>query len=195
MKKFVFCVILAISAIFILSGFKNKFNRNHFAKVKVDTLSGLFLYEINVPFNCYSRFDQIEQGNSLIYFSDDISKKNITEVYKKGIFTYSPTEAIINKALKEGFNTVSKSENIWKFVRQTAPYIYEKDSINSKSLIYDISGNLTYIKIYAKIAVENLGPTKVLIPKTDGYQCCFSNSSTEVETYLILNFIDFRIYK
>lgn len=194
MKKVVFYIVLSISTSVMLVGFKNHCKKKNIVRIKIDTLSGLFLYGINVPFRCYSRGDEISGMGNLIWFSEDISKKNIAELYKKGIFTYAPSTENIHKAFEKGdSSSVSESKNMRKFEIQAIRYLMSDDSLKSKTLIYDASKNLSYLKIYAKLAVEDLGPMKALIPKTDGYQCCYSNMSAVIETYLIKDIIEFKI--
>jgi len=185
--------VLAILAILTVNGFKNESHISRNSGPELDTLSGFFLYESNVPFMCYTNRDQLEQEHCLIYYSDSLVNKNIAELYRKGMFFDGPISPIVSEALKKGISIKPNMDNIWRFRRLTAPYLYGNNN-NYSGAIYDSSKNLTYIKIRAKMIVRKIGKMKWLIPKTAEYKYCYSNTKEEIETYLIEDFIDFKVY-
>lgn len=162
--------------------------------IPVDTIQGYFLYEANVPLMCYSRFDQIEQGNNLIFFDSSINKKEIQELYTKGVFIYSYPLVIQQYINKKGSGLPQNKTAVWDFERAISYFHHQKDSLYNRTLYYDKKNILSYKKICAKFACINLGKLKQLIPKTANYKCCYSNTSEMINTFFIIDVFEFKLY-
>lgn len=159
-----------------------------------DTLEALFLYEINVPSKCYTRFDQIEQERSLIFFDSRISSlQSIEKLYQKGVFflSYQP---VVNKFMEDHPGSYDQNRNsIQGFNNIIKPLIRMEDSSFNKSLYYDKDQIISYKKIYARIVVVELGNLTQLVPDTKKYKCCYSNRTERIKSYFITDILSFQL--
>jgi hypothetical protein len=157
-----------------------------------DTVEGVFLYEVNVPQKCYTRIDEIEQGNNLIYFDSLINVKEIVDLYTKGVYTleFQPflEPAFRSKGILQNRNTIVE------FQKNIHPYINENDSNYHRNLYYDSRKILTFKKVYLKFECKNLGELSQLIPTTKNYKCCYSNMKVKLNTFYITEIFDYRVY-
>jgi hypothetical protein len=161
---------------------------------KRDTVSGYFLYEVNVAYKCYSRFDQIEQGNNLILYDSLMSNLDIKDLYKHGVFYFEYQYPIVRyiENHKKGLSQVK--EDISRFNDSISSFRHVDDSSYMKTLVYDNSKVLSYKLVYAKFIVVHLGKLKQLIPTTQNFRCCYSNTIKEIDTYFITDILEFKIY-
>jgi hypothetical protein len=161
---------------------------------KTDTIEGFFLYEVNTPRKCYTRFDQIEQGNNLIYFDSIALNKNIEEAYTNGLF-YFLYQSVINNYIKKIGHGINQDKNsVYRFTLAIDYLIHDRDSVYNKTLYFDNSRILTYKKVYAKFVALNIGYLDQLVPVTKNYECCYSNKKKSLNTYFITKVISFKLY-
>ena len=189
-KIIMFPLVLLIG----LSCSNSKSTSSGFLYNSSDTVEGFFLYEVNVPRKCFTRFDQIEQGNNFVHFDSVGLNTNLFHVYKKGVFYFSYQPVIADYILKMGISTEQDKISIHDFTLGIDYLNHRNDSNYNKTLYYDGSKLLTYKKFYAKFTVKNLGHIDQLIPKTMNYECCYWNQLKSVQTYLVKKIISFRIY-
>lgn len=160
----------------------------------VDTIQGYFFYEFNVPLMCYSKLDQIEQSHNLIYFDSLISKIEIRELYQKGVFAYQ-FQPMVDKFIKKNKADIPQNKTaFWKFYRAISYYEHINDSAYKEQLYYDSKKKLSYKKVFAKFSIVNLGKLKQLVPNTHNYICCYSNKTESLNTYFIIDVLEFKLY-
>jgi hypothetical protein len=87
---------LSVLLIIFFIDASNSLSAQQYVVSKMDSTEGLFFYEVNAPVKCFTRFDQIEQSNNIVFFAENISSVQIDELYSKGIFYYSYPAAISN---------------------------------------------------------------------------------------------------
>lgn len=162
--------------------------------LRVDTIQGYFLYEANVPFKCYSRYDQIEQSHNLIFFDSSISTTEIISSYQKGVFAYQFQPMIDKIITQKQISIPQNKNNFWKFHKAISYIDHVNDSVYNNQLYYDRKNILAYKKVYATFATIDLGKIGQLVPNTDNYSCCYSNTTDSLNTYFITDVIDFIIY-
>lgn len=162
---------------------------NRFIQFQIDTLEGFFLYEINAPEKCYTRFDQIEQGNALLRFDTLISKKPITEFYRRGIFIFAFQPIMQNYIKDFSIGAIQNKNVINNFLSKINNLIKEKDSTGKGVLYYDSKKLLSFKKVYLRLVVASLGYQKQLVPKTKKYKCCYSNTLEEINTFFIIDIL------
>lgn len=160
---------------------------------KYDTIYRTFLYEVNVPLQCYTRFDQTERGHNLILYDSLISNTEIDLLYEKGIFVVSYEPIISDFIMKNRQGLSQNKERIMAFHKKASLVVHQNDSISSSELIYDKSRILTYRKINARIVVTHLGKLSQLIPFMKNYTCCYSNQMKEIETFFIVDILEFDL--
>jgi hypothetical protein len=158
-----------------------------------DTLEGYFLYEVNVPAMCYTRFDQIEQGRNMLFFDSLLVKGPMNRLYEKGVFFINYDLPIADYIYKNEVNFNRDTSSIGKFQIDLSPLLHSKDSSYLKSLYFDKTGILSYKKVYAKFSCIRLKKVSQLIPKTSGFECCYSNERKKIDSYIITKIINYRI--
>lgn len=161
---------------------------------KTDTIEGFFLYEVNVPSKCYSRFDQIEQGNNLILFDSVGVSAEIKSVYDKGVFFYLYQPVITEFIMNTGKGIAQKKESIKAFNLSIHHDIHKEDSLYHETLYFDKQRILSYKKLYAKFCVKYLGYLKQLIPVTKDYKCCYTNQVKSIKSYFVTEVISFTLF-
>jgi len=184
-------VLLSVMLISSALAFKD----NHYGLIadskalKPDTISGFFLYEFDVPQKCYARFDQIERLHNLIAYSDGMSNDDIIKLYRKGIFILEYENFLGNATSRKHIS--QNRRNVDGFLTYMVRHSGEEYDY---SLIHDKSGILSYKKIYAKLVVYNLHRRWQLTPKTDDYECCYSNEKRSIPTYFVTDILEYKVY-
>lgn len=187
-------LVIYFSAIFIISSScsSNKVSKQ-IAFNECDTIEGFFLYEVNVPMKCYSRFDQIEQGNNFICYDSIKFNENIQDVYQNGVFYFIFQPVIANFMTKTGTRINQDKVSVNTFSLSVDYLNHLEDTDYNNLLYYDRNKILTYKKFFAKFVVQKLGYIKQLIPTTKNYECCYSNKLKSVKSYFVTKVISFEI--
>lgn len=160
----------------------------------IDTLEGLFFYEVNVPEKAYTKFDQVEQSNKLIPYDSLIYYKNIEDLYEHGVYIFH-YESIMGDFINERRQGIARNKvAIQKLDDSVCMPVFLGDSAYLSNLYFDKSRSFSYKKIYAKLAVVNLGRRDQLIPKADNYRCCYSNRKGKPDTYFIVDVLESKLY-
>ena len=180
-------VLFAKNDVAKVRGFSDRIDRN-------DTISGYFLFEVNVPKKCFTRFDQIEQGNNLINYDASIATNDVGTIYEKGVFCLSPQPFIEKFFLKGNPNLTQNRKSVDSFVQLLNPFMHENDSAFNKSLIKDKSGLLSYKKVYARFCILKLGNVDQLVPQTINYRCCYANYKRSIKTFYIKDILEYKIF-
>lgn len=160
---------------------------------RVDTIQGYFLYEVNVPAKCFTRFDQIEQGNNLIFFDSLISVRRIEKLYQRGVFLFEYQPIIDQYINDHQLGLTQNKDAIRNFNHAISYAIHRDDSAYNKELYYDEKKILAYKKVYAKFSFVTLGGLKQLIPITENYKCCYSNKTEMTNSFFIIDVFNFTL--
>lgn len=180
-------VLLFIASIFFsLGNIKNAASRSKKRTPRIDTIEGVFFSEINVPYMCYTSFDAITQGKSILYGNDSLFNKDLVGLYKKGVFI-SNINVNDKFASRIDVNFFKNYSTLGKFAYPTAKFENETDPQIRKQLLYDQKGNLSYKKIYLKMTVFYLGKIKRLVPLMSSDVC--TGTLTEIPTFFIKDFL------
>jgi len=161
--------------------------------IKTDTISGVFLYEVNVPERCYSRMDQIEQGNNFIWYDNQIKKKTIGKLYQRGVIVLNYDNSITNFEKQSHLVLAQKQKSIDSFLNAFNYFSYHNNA-QEKTLVYDKSGKLSYRKLRAKFIVVELGDQQQLVPMMKQYTCCYANRQMPVRTFFIIDIVSYNFY-
>jgi hypothetical protein len=169
---------------------KGNFSNNY----KLDTIEGLFLYEVNVPYACYSRFDQVEQSPLIIKYDSVQFLRNMRDEYKKGVFFYLYSKSVSSRVDLNEIKSKFKESSVIALLEKLV-YIYSKyDSVYMSKVIFDNSKKLMYKKFYAKLVCLNVGQITYMIPELSNYHCCYANIKEQVEAKYILEVLKFEVY-
>lgn len=163
-------------------------------KKKIDTIQGYFLYEVDAPSKCFARFDQIEQGNNLIYFDTLIGKSRIGNLYEKGVFLFEYQPLMYKYATSHEGGVKQNRTSIQKFSNSIDADDHKDDSVYRKNLYYDSNKVIAYKKVYAKFVIISMGKLEQMIPVTENYKCCFSNKKAYLNTFFIIDVLNFIVY-
>jgi len=173
---------------------KKNADANGYVVPRIDSLEGMFFYEGNVPYKCFTRNDQVERSNSVILFDEQISTYGVERLYKKGVF-YFTYPSLISKYIKQNRVSLAQNKNsIQKFEKDLNFLVHTDDSAYNSTLYYDSSKVLSFKKFYAKIYYYRLGKLQQLIPDTKNYQCCYSNAESNTETMFITDIREVKVY-
>jgi hypothetical protein len=159
-----------------------------------DTISGFFLYEVNVPDLCFSRFDQIEESNRLIIYDNNIRAQPIDRLYKKGVFYLDYARPIENYILNNRKSLTQNKIALNTFLTIISPFRHLNEEGYKKGLIFDKTNTLSYKKVYMKFVCIRLEKNFVMIPKTIDYKCCFSAEEKYLDLYFIKDILAYTIY-
>lgn len=184
MKPYVTLSILLISFL----GCKNLNSQGMYTEKKT---KGVFLLEVNVPNTYYSTGDDIEQSNLMVQYNSN--DQGIISMYKNGVFLnyYSPDLQIKkNELLDRGIRFDSISLNKLKRILQNA--IIDHSHFDDSKFLR-IKDNMLYLKISGEISYINIGETLQMIPKTEGYQCCYWNTIEKIPTNFITGIKDLEV--
>jgi hypothetical protein len=161
--------------------------------IHMDTITGCFLYEVNVPNKCYTRWDQIEQGNNLVFFDSLIGKKPIDELYRKGVFMFEYQPVIARFIEKRRAGIAQNTASIKRFRDSIGFATHEHDRLYTRNLYYDSKKILTYKKVRATFVVLPVKALEQLVPDTRHYTCCYANKTEKLDTYFITDVLEFNI--
>lgn len=193
-NRLFFVIILMI---YFFSNCSFKLNGNKAAPknpLQIDTVQAYFFYEVNVPLMCYSRFDQIEQGNNLIYFDSLINHKEIEELYKGETVFICEYQGMMEEYMEKAKAGITQNkESIQNFQKNIFYLTHQDDTAYTRTLYHDKNRILTYKKIYAKFACANVGKLKQLVPITKNFKCCYSNSLERIQTFFIIDVFEFKL--
>lgn len=158
----------------------------------IDTLSGFFLFEANVPLVAHAR-DQIEQSSLIIKY-DSLCYPNPVSLYDCGVFFY-----LCSRSTRDGIemNVDIKYSDDDSVIRMLQKMSYSPDEVDSnylKTAIFDKERILMYKKFYARFTYVRIGKTNVLVPKLEDYRCCYSHLKRKIESYCILKVLEYKIY-
>jgi hypothetical protein len=160
----------------------------------MDSTEGLFFYEVNAPLKCFTRFDQIEQSNNIVFFAENISSVQIDELYSKGIFYYSYPAVISNYILETRTSLPQIKSSILDFEKKLNYLSHASDSVYQKTLYYDSSKVLSFKKFSAKIFFFSLGELNQRIPSLNDYTCCYSNKKIKTKAFSIYDIKEVKVY-
>ena len=163
-------------------------------KIQEDTIAGYFLYEVNVPLKCYTRFDQIERGHNLIIYDSLIGEKNIQYLYRNGIYILDYESLIVQYITRQGKGIPQNQDALWSFRKAIYHSFNETDTADTQNLHFDKSKTLSYKKIYAKFVVLRLGKLEQMIPDTNNYQCCYANRKEVINSFFITDILEFDLF-
>ncbi len=194
MNRYRYYIFSSILAIYFFGSCGITSKQSQLASInKIDTIEGFFFYEFDVPIKCYNRFDQIEQGNNLIYFDSLLSEQNIKNFYKKGVFVYQ-YQPFIHKFIEDKKVGISQNKQSINQFNKAINYNFQiNDSSYLKTLYKDEKKIISYKKLYAKFLCLNLGELQQLVPKTKNYQCCYSNIDENLNTFFVIDVLDFEL--
>ncbi|SHN29565.1 hypothetical protein SAMN05216311_108220 [Chitinophaga sp. CF418] len=158
----------------------------------IDTISGIFMYEANVPLVAHAR-DQIEQTSLIIKF-DSLCYQNPIALYDCGVFFYLCSRSKRDSIEMNVDIKYSDDNSVISMLKKLNYMINATDSNYLRTIIFDNEKILMYKKIYAKFTYVNIGKTNVLVPKLQNYRCCYSHSKRKIDSYCILKVLEYEVY-
>jgi hypothetical protein len=188
--------MICFFALFLFScmGNKKNVNSNRYLVPQIDSLEGMFFYEGNVPYKCFTRLNQVEQSNNIIFFDEQITSLSIEQLYKKGVF-YFTYPSLISDYIKQHKVSLAQNKNsIQKFEKKISFLIHKDDSAYNSTLYYDSSKILSFKKFYGKIYFFDLGKLEQFVPYSRNYECCYWNIKTTTQTFFITDISEVKIY-
>jgi hypothetical protein len=191
-KRKIFVTLTILLSLFSCVTSRKK--QNNAVAVTTKLIEGYFLYEANVPEKCFARFDQIEQGNNLIFFDTLVNEVGIEQLYQKGVFVFQ-YQPMLEKVVDSGkVKTDQNREPLNQFEKAISYILHNEEYQYNNTYYYDSSKVLTYKKIYAQFRVVNCGKINQLVPHMGNYECCYSNEIEAIETYFISDVMQFKLY-
>gem|GEM_PF-6617006 len=163
-------------------------------KIQVDTITGDFLFELNVAYSCYSRFDQIEQLDDIIIYDSLLLKRDLQRLYRKGMYVILPAKRIQDFLKQPEIRSRRKDSSVFNFLRPTFVKKRAGDSLFYASATSDRTGRLLYRKFHATLVCAKIGPVETMIPDMRKYKCCYANKKEQIDSWYILEVINGEWY-
>ncbi|SHL81423.1 hypothetical protein SAMN05444266_10581 [Chitinophaga jiangningensis] len=157
--------------------------------LELDTINGDFLYELNVGYSCYSRFDQIEQMEDVITYDSFLVRNNLAQLYKRGMFLLFPDKTIYSSLSQREIMKFRKDSSIIHFIQPFYSMKHPYDSSGFTGVVSDSTGNLLFKRFHAIMVCARIGPAQMLVPNMKDYKCCYANTKEFVNAWYVLELI------
>lgn len=153
------------------------------SKIKVDTVEGLFLCEIDAPLKCLNRLDNLG-SQAIINYDSTLLKNNLKELYSKGLHYY--LDHYNRRKITLYIQVLSDQQSVIELYKRLHDLTVLNDEKSIATAVYDGTGYLKYKKFYAKLVCEDLGMVTNMIPIIDKGECTYSDEDNLINTkYLI----------